>query len=56
MKKWFTLTWWKYLFSGCTGIRNLMCRMRGHQYGVVWFNMSGLEPDMRCKNCGEDLG
>jgi hypothetical protein len=31
------------------------CRAKGHPCGVVW-NSSGLEPDMACKDCGEDLG
>ena len=32
------------------------CRWRGHPAGVWWTNFCGLEPDMRCKGCGEDLG
>lgn len=32
-----------------------LCRWRGHPAGVVW-NSHGLEPDMTCKGCGEDLG
>jgi hypothetical protein len=32
------------------------CRARNHPYGVVWFNVGGLEPDMTCYGCGEDLG
>jgi hypothetical protein len=24
--------------------------------GVVWYNIAGFEPDMTCKNCGDDLG
>jgi hypothetical protein len=31
------------------------CRASGHRCGVFW-NSSGLEPDMRCVGCGEDLG
>jgi hypothetical protein len=53
--KWFTITWWSFLFRGCTGFRNLICRVKGHPYDVVWFN-NRMEPDMHCKNCGEDLG
>lgn len=56
MTKWFTIYWYRYLFSGCTGIRNFICRMKGHPSGVIWFNSCGLEPDMHCKNCNEDLG
>ena len=32
------------------------CRMRGHPVGVWFYNVGGLEPDMHCKGCGEDLG
>lgn len=32
------------------------CRARSHPYGVVWYNVGGLEPDMHCNGCGEDLG
>ncbi len=35
--------------------RLIICRFRGHKDGVVWYNMSGIEPDMHCRNCGEDL-
>ncbi len=32
------------------------CRFRGHPCGVVFYNPGGWEPDMSCKNCGEELG
>lgn len=32
------------------------CRARSHPYDVHFYNVSGLEPDMRCQGCGEDLG
>lgn len=32
------------------------CRARNHPYGVGWYNVAGLEPDMDCTGCGEDLG
>jgi hypothetical protein len=35
--------------------RLIICRWRGHKDGVVWYNPGGLEPDLHCKNCGEDL-
>ena len=54
--KWFSLSWWLYLFDGCTGWTNFWCRVRNHPGGVVWYNVNALEPDMRCNNCGEDLG
>jgi hypothetical protein len=31
------------------------CRAQGHPCGVAWYSQ-GLEPDMTCKGCGEDLG
>lgn len=33
----------------------IMCRWRGHPAGVWYVNTYGLEPDMHCKHCGEDL-
>lgn len=54
--KWFSFSWWSYLFSGCSGWRNFWCRVGGHRCGVVWFRAGGLKPDMHCKNCDEDLG
>jgi hypothetical protein len=46
----------KYLFAKPFSIRSLFCRMNGHKCGVVWYNVGGDEPDMHCKNCGDDLG
>jgi len=34
----------------------ILCRFRKHPAGVVWYNVNGLEPDMTCKGCGDDLG
>jgi len=48
--------WCKYLFSKPFSFRALICRWRGHPCGVVWYNAGGTEPDMHCKNCGDDLG
>jgi len=45
---------WLYLFAGL--FSRAWCRWRGHPAGVFWYNPSGMEPDMRCKGCGEDLG
>ena len=67
---WFTLDWWKYLLCNeyiytKTGkcvikinnetFKKFYCRMRGH-CGVWFYNPGGYEPDMRCKNCDDDLG
>lgn len=54
--RWFTLTWWSYLFTDCSGWTNFWCRVGGHKHGVVWYNSYGDEPSMECKKCGEDLG
>ncbi len=61
---WFTIDWWKYILQPVDvsdegfsfRVRAYICRARGHPYGVVWYNTNGLEPDMTCKNCGDDLG
>jgi hypothetical protein len=34
----------------------IKCRANGHKNGVIWYNANGSEPDMHCKNCGDDLG
>ena len=56
---WLTLDWWCYLFSlrfGRHGWTRFWCRLRDHPGGVRYYNPGGLEPDMHCLNCGEDLG
>ena len=61
---WFTIDWWRYILQPVDvvdeglrfRIRAYICRARGHPHGVVWYNTNGLEPDMTCKNCGDDLG
>jgi hypothetical protein len=53
---WFTRDWWQYLTEGRPGWRRFWCRALGHPNGVVWFRSYGLEPDMHCRDCGEDLG
>ena len=54
--RWFTPRWWRSSLEGCTGWRNWWCRVRGHPYPVHWYTLYKLEPDMRCRNCDEDLG
>ena len=63
--RWFMPWWWKYLWWGTTtsyqrrkltGFKHLWCRIQGHPHSVTWFNPGGLEPDMSCENCGDDLG
>jgi hypothetical protein len=54
--RWLTRAWWRHLLAGCKGWRHFRCRLRGHPRGVVWYNVGGSEPDMRCRDCGEYLG
>jgi hypothetical protein len=61
--KWLTYLWWNYLITGrcypkdkpVIGWRQFWCRLRGHPCGPIWYNPGGLEPDMSCKNCGDQL-
>jgi hypothetical protein len=55
----------RYIFSSQLGYKKpykfpspkmIVCRIKKHPNGVVWQNVYGLEPNMRCKNCDEDLG
>lgn len=56
MRKWFSRGYWSYLLTGCKGWTNFWCRVRCHPEGVVWVNAGGLEPNMHCRTCDEDLG
>jgi hypothetical protein len=60
MKKWFSKWWWQYLLEnpayGTPKLKAFLCRTRGHPSGVWWHNPGGLEPDMHCKDCGDDIG
>jgi hypothetical protein len=56
---WFTYSWWDYLFEKPLGERPLeriVCRIKGHPRGEVFFNPCGSEPDHRCKDCGDFIG
>jgi len=57
---WFTKSWWKMLLEKPAEDVNrwisFWCRAKGHKCGVVYYNACGTEPDMHCKNCGDDLG
>jgi hypothetical protein len=57
---WFTINWWKYLLEkkseDVSWLEVIICRSKGHKCGVIWYNPGGLEPDMTCINCGDDLG
>jgi len=50
------ILYFKFLFEKPFTIRKLLCRRKGHPCGVVWYNPGGLEPDMHCRNCGDNLG
>ena len=59
---WFHLGFWEYLLEQPTDptytnrwIR-FWCRFFGHPKGVWYYNPRGLEPDMHCKNCNDNLG
>jgi len=52
---WFNKDWWGYLLQKPCDIRKVICRIKGHPAGVIWFNVGGTEPDMRCKNCKDEL-
>jgi len=60
MYKFFCITWWKYLLKKPKDrkdwARYISCRLNNHKDGPIWYNPDGVEPDMRCKRCGEDLG
>ena len=51
-----SISMWKYSLSKPFSWNAFFCRMRGHPCGVVYYNATGTEPDMTCKNCGDDLG
>jgi hypothetical protein len=52
---WISISWWKYLLENPITWRKFWCRMGGHKCGPIWYNVNGLEPDMRCQNCEDEL-
>ena len=64
MKLWVLLdkSMWQYLLepkstdTDRSKLAVMWCRFNAHPAGVWWYNPSGYEPDMHCKNCGDDLG
>jgi hypothetical protein len=61
--RWFHKGWYEYLFEKprdpdyCGWLKRIWCRMHGHPCGVWFYRFDGgLEPDMHCKDCGDDLG
>lgn len=55
----FNKEWLKYVFGkparGTPRMTAIICRWKGHAE-VEWYNPGGLEPNMRCRRCGDDLG
>ena len=64
MRKWFDTWWWRYLLAtpdrNVGGIRDwihsIWCRLANHPAGIIYYNPQGMEPDYRCRNCGDELG
>lgn len=46
--------YWR-LFNAAQYLQERLVRECDHSCGVVWHNVGGTEPDMRCQNCGRDL-
>jgi len=55
ISRWFTKDWWEYLLEKPLTHTKFLCRMKGHPAGIIFFNLGGLEPNDRCKNCGDRL-
>lgn len=52
----FSLKWaWIQLTDETKGQR-LICRIKGHPKGEIYYNPGGFEPDHRCQTCGEEIG
>jgi hypothetical protein len=68
MRHWtdlFSIGFYKYLFSfdKYSGLETstfseklncIICRFKLHPNGPVWYS-NGFEPDMSCRDCGEEL-
>lgn len=59
---WFSRWWWQYLSEKsrndtptCGKIHRFWCRAAGHPDGPIYYNVNGLEPNWKCKECGDDL-
>lgn len=47
---------WRLTFTDETRVYRIYCRLRGHPRGEIYYNPGGIEPDHRCKDCGEEIG
>ena len=54
--KYFSWWWYKYLWES-EDLVNMWCRIKGHPRGVWFYNTdpTATEPDMTCKDCGEEI-
>jgi hypothetical protein len=57
MRYWLTarLWRWSWLWEE-TKPERILCRLRGHPEGEIYYNPGGFEPDHHCKTCGEEIG
>lgn len=55
LTRWFSRSWWQYLFEKPVTWKKFWCRSGCHKCGPIYYNMGGFEPDYRCKNCGDEL-
>lgn len=55
-RHWFTSGRWKFVITDETKVNRILCRLRGHPRGEIYYNPGGYEPDHRCKDCGEEIG
>lgn len=48
---------WGYIFKDNSGWHNIICRIRNHPNGTIYYDFSygASEPDYRCKDCKEYL-
>ena len=60
LNKWITKDWWNYLLESksfdVTWYKVLICRLKQHPCGEIYYNLGGNEPNHYCKNCGDYLG
>lgn len=58
---WFFASWYRYIFQKadnpdfCSTWERYWCRINGHPKGPIYHNVNGLEPDYRCKICGDEI-
>lgn len=65
IERWFHKHWYLYLFRKADSpgwaygsmirdnLSRYWCRFKMHPEGEVFYNLTGLEPDERCKGCGD---